>query len=78
MAMFITDTQAAVGRGTQLERLQVHAPFVDVGLRLFQPLVPSVQLMTLAVRSAFLNPFLKANDILNRFNLSLAARPWFK
>ena len=36
MAMFITDTQAAVGSGNGLERLKVHAPFVDVGLRLFQ------------------------------------------
>ena len=30
--------------------------------------------MTLSVRTAFGNPFLAANDILNRFNLTLAAR----
>ncbi|CAL1135723.1 unnamed protein product [Cladocopium goreaui] len=70
-AMFITDTEVAVGAGELNQRLMIHPPFVDIGFRLFQPAPAAIALMQTAIGVAYHNPFLFADDVLNRFNLSL-------
>ncbi|CAK9114778.1 unnamed protein product [Durusdinium trenchii] len=71
-AMFITDTQVSVGAGeSHAQRLRVHPPFADIGLRLFQASPACLTLVRSSVRVAYENPFLSAEEVLNRFNLTM-------
>ncbi|CAJ1418962.1 unnamed protein product [Effrenium voratum] len=67
-AMFLSDTQVAVGPANR--PLVVQAPFMDVGLRLLRPVMPTMELLRWSVRLAYGNPFLRAAEVLNRFNIS--------
>ncbi|CAE7040509.1 unnamed protein product, partial [Symbiodinium sp. CCMP2456] len=68
--MFITDTQVLTGAGAQAERKELQAPFIDVGLRLFRPSHPTLSLIQDCFRIAYENPFMAAEDVVNRFEVS--------
>eukprot|EP00434_Breviolum_minutum_P009580 symbB.v1.2.008435.t1/scaffold530.1/size191304/3 len=70
-AMFATDMQVAVGAGERNQRLAIHPPFMDVGFRLFRPVSATVVLLRMATLVAYSNPFLLAEDVLNRFNATM-------
>ncbi|CAE7764390.1 unnamed protein product [Symbiodinium necroappetens] len=68
--LFITDTQVLTGAGAQAERTELQAPFIDVGLRLFRPSHPTLSLIQDCFRIAYENPFMAAEDVVNRFEVS--------